>query len=101
MLDLLGGAVVLGFVLFVFSLVCVMRYMWAINPVALEFRWWLTVSLFMWPAAMVAFLNPLHGYLIYTDLLLLIPGMACLFTVPDGRAKSGVREGAAPGRVLR
>ena len=85
--DLLGGAGVLGFGLFVLSLAYVMRYMWTISSVVLGFRWWPAVSLFMWPAIMVAFLNPLRGYVVYTDLFLLIPGMACLFKVPDSRVR--------------
>jgi hypothetical protein len=81
-LDLLGSSGLLGFTIYILRLFFLFRYLHVISAVALGFRWWPAVYCFMFPAAIVACINPLNGFMIWTDILVIIPGLACLFKTP-------------------
>lgn len=81
--DQLGRGGLIGFTLFILCLYHLLRYLHALGEAFFSRFWWPAVHLFLWPAALVALVNPLCGYIVYTDLLLIIPGMACLFTTVD------------------
>ncbi len=86
-LDTLGRSGLFGFSIFILGFVFLFRYLRAISSQFLGFRWWPTLYIFMFQAILVSFLNPLRGYTVYTDLLLLIPGMACLFKESAAEAR--------------
>jgi hypothetical protein len=78
-LDILGSSGLFGFSLFVLFFVFFFRYLRTITPTVIDQCWWPAIYLFFFPFIIFLFLNNLSGFVVYTDLFLLVPVMSLMF----------------------
>lgn len=77
--DTLGSTGIFGLSMFLLFFVCHYRYMRVINSVALGDKWFPAYFLFIFPFLAIAFVNPLEGNIIFSDIVLFIPSMVVFF----------------------
>lgn len=77
--DTLAYYGIFGFSIFILFFVFHYHYLRIISVMALDNRWWPGYHVFMLSAGMIAFVNPLGGYVFFFIILFLMPASACIF----------------------
>ncbi len=77
--DLLGSSGLAGGIIFILFFICYVRYLRVMSSLVLGFKWWPAYYIFIFSAGFVAYINTLGGYLIFGDLLLIIPALPLFF----------------------
>lgn len=81
--DLLGTSGLFGFIIFILFFIFHFRYMQSMSSVVLGFKWWPAYYVFLFSASAIAILNPLGGYLIFSNFLFCIPSLVVFFKSKD------------------
>ena len=74
--DMMGHYGLFGLSIFLLFFFFYRRYLRVMSFAILGFQWWSAYYIFLFPAAAIAFINPLGGYVVYSAFLFVIPSLA-------------------------
>jgi hypothetical protein len=77
--DTLAVWGIFGLSVYILIFVNLHRYMRVMSTVALGEKWWPAYYLFLIPFSLIAFINPIGGAIILSDIFLIIPSLAFFF----------------------
>ena len=77
--DTLAVWGIFGLGVFILIFVYFYRYMQVMSSVVLGFKWWPAYYIFLFPFSAIAFINPIGGAIVFSDLFLFIPSLVFFF----------------------
>jgi hypothetical protein len=107
MFDMMGHYGLFGLSIFLLFFFFYARYLRVLSFTTLGVQWWPAYYIFLFSASSIAVVNPLGGYMVYSDFLLIIPALTLFFRqqvvpgsslisarrlIADDRLRSGIAQ---------